>query len=82
MTAPVVVVHGWDELAARAAEVKGAIVLYERALAIQRGKDQMSGHRHRQVVERPERGEIHRRQLLMRGVHGGQIVVGQARYAA
>lgn len=32
VTAPVVVVHGWDELAARAAEVKGAIVLYDVAM--------------------------------------------------
>ncbi|MBL8623845.1 MAG: M20/M25/M40 family metallo-hydrolase [Myxococcales bacterium] len=32
ITAPVVVVHGWDELAARAADVKGAIVLYDVAM--------------------------------------------------
>lgn len=32
LTAPVVVVHGWDELAARAADVKGAIVLYDVAM--------------------------------------------------
>lgn len=29
LTAKVVVVHGWDELTAKAAEVKGAIVLYD-----------------------------------------------------
>lgn len=32
LTAPVVVVRSWDELAARAAEVKGAIVLYDVAM--------------------------------------------------
>ena len=32
VTAPVVVVRSWDELAARAAEVKGAIVLYDVAM--------------------------------------------------
>ena len=32
LTAPVVVVRSWDELAARAADVKGAIVLYDVAM--------------------------------------------------
>jgi carboxypeptidase Q len=32
LTAPVIVVHDWDELKARKAEVKGAIVLYDVAM--------------------------------------------------
>jgi len=32
LTAPVVVVHSWDELAAKAAQVKGSIVLYDVAM--------------------------------------------------